>query len=248
MDTFFHQLDLVLPRFWSGVWLTVEATLLGGALAFVLSFVLGLMLRSETLVLRGLARFVVEFFRGTSIFVQLFFLFYALPGLGFQLAPLFCGVLAFGLNYGAYGAEIVRGSINSIPAPQWEAGVALNMTAGQRMRRVILPQAWARMIPQFTNLLIQLLKDTPLLSLILMADVTYVMQQVRQASGNSIAAYGLVLLVYLVLAYLLTLIMNLLEMQAKAKLGEGRGVRGLFTARTAPGGAGSPGGEGVVGP
>ncbi len=233
MDEFLRQLSGSLGSVGAGILTTVEATVLGGLVALVLAFVLGLLSLSRRVVVRGAVRVVVEFFRGTSLYVQLFWLFYALPILGLRFAPMACGVLALGLCYGAYGAEVVRGAVRAVPRAQWEATVALNFTPFQRMRLVILPQAWVGMIPPFNNLLIQLLKCTPLLSLVTIADLTFEGQQLRGATGQTELAYLFLLIVYFVLAYLFTLLMNALESVAKAKLGRGDGLRGVFRVRTA---------------
>lgn len=227
---FFDHFDQV----GSGLWLTVQATVYGALLAFVLSFAFGFMGRSGYTVVRGLSRVIVEFFRGTSLYIQLFWLYYALPPLtGYELSALFCGVVAFGLNYGAYGSEVVRGALNAVPRAQWEAAVALNMTPFQRMRRVILPQAWVQMIPSLTSLLIMLLKATPLLWLISAADLTQVVQAMRDRTGATVPAYLTLLVMYFVLAYLLTLAMNALERSAKTRLGQREGAKGLFRSRSA---------------
>ncbi|MFG2304872.1 ectoine/hydroxyectoine ABC transporter permease subunit EhuC [Actinacidiphila glaucinigra] len=214
-----------LPSVGAGLWVTVQATVLGAALALLLAFVLGLMARSRRLLVRGSSRVVVEFFRGTSLYVQMFWLFFALPILGFKLVPLACAVVAFGLNYGAYGSEVVRGALDAVPRGQREAAVALSMTPWQRMRLVVLPQAWPQMIPPFNNLLIQLLKCTPLMSLITISDVTFQMDQLRSTTGDTATTYLLLLVIYFVLAYALTLAMNGLESVAKARLGQPAGGR-----------------------
>ncbi|MCF3961452.1 ectoine/hydroxyectoine ABC transporter permease subunit EhuC [Streptomyces fuscigenes] len=234
MNTFFTAFLDNLPQVLSGLGVTAESTVLGALVAGVLAFVLGLMAGHRNIVVRGVSRTVVEFFRGTSLYVQLFWLYFALPLLtGYQLSALFCGVVAFGLNFGAYGSEVVRGGISAVPRAQWEAAVALNLSPYQRMRRVILPQALAQMIPSFTNLLIQLLKATPLLWLISAADLMTVIQQLRDRTGESLVAYLTLLVFYFVLAYVLTLLMNLLERAAKARLGEHTGTRGLLRSRSA---------------
>lgn len=245
MSEFFSAFMDDLPQVRAGLWVTLEATVLGSLFALVLSFVLGLMSISRLLLARGVSRVVVEFFRGTSLYVQLFWLYYAMPPLtGYEMSPLLCGCVAFGLNYGAYGAEIVRGAINSVPRGQYEAAVALNMTPLHRMRKVILPQAWVQMIPSFTNLLIQLLKCTPLLWLISAADLMTVIQQLRDRTGETLTAYVTLLAAYFVLAYALTLLMNLLERGAKRRLGlhTGKGsvlrTRGTTEAVASAGGAG----------
>jgi polar amino acid transport system permease protein len=234
MGDFYSYFFDHLSNVWSGLAVTVEATVFGAAVALVLSFVFGFMADSRLVLVRGAARVIVEFFRGTSLYVQLFWLYYALPLLfGYELAPLFCGVVAFGMNYGAYGAEVVRGALKAVPKAQFEAAVALNLTPVQRMRRVILPQAWVQMIPPFTNLLIQLLKATPLLWLITAADLTMVVQQMRDRTGATTWAYLTLLVMYFVLAYLLTLLMNVLERRAKVRLGQRPDARGLLRTRSA---------------
>ncbi|MEU8698075.1 ectoine/hydroxyectoine ABC transporter permease subunit EhuC [Streptomyces sp. NPDC048680] len=234
MSDFFSAFMDDLPQVRSGLWVTLEATILGALLALVLSFVLGLMSISRLLLSRGVSRVVVEFFRGTSLYVQLFWFYYAMPPLtGYELSPLLCGVLAFGLNYGAYGAEVVRGAINSVPRAQYEATIALNMTPLHRMRKVILPQAWVQMLPSLTNLLIQLLKCTPLLWLISAADLMTAVEKLRSRTGETLTAYVTLLACYFVLAYALTLLMNLLERSAKRRLGLETGGRSLLKSRSA---------------
>jgi polar amino acid transport system permease protein len=209
----------------AGLWVTVYMTVLSAALAVVIAFALGLLARMPALLPRTFARVVIEFFRGTSLLVQLFWLFYALPLWGYRLEPVTVGVLAFGLNFGAYGAEVVRGAINAVPKPQWEGAIALNLSPFDRMRRVILPQAYPLMIPPFNNLLIQLIKSTPLLFLIIITDLTAVADQYRAAVGNEAFIFGLLLIVYFVLAYVATLFMHLLEARAKARLGQKEELR-----------------------
>ncbi|MEU2503118.1 ectoine/hydroxyectoine ABC transporter permease subunit EhuC [Streptomyces sp. NPDC007863] len=218
---FLSELGRALPAIGEGLLVTLEATALGAALALLVAFALGLASRSRLLVVRGPARVTVEFLRGTSLYVQLFWLFFALPMLGFRLEPMACGVLAFGLNYGAYGAEVVRGAIAAVPAAQTEAAIALGMGPGLRLRRIVLPQAYALMVPPFKNLLIQLLKATPLLSLVTVADLTFRIDQLRSATGGTAAAYLLLLLLYFALAALLGAGMDALERRAKARLGVG---------------------------
>ncbi|MBT2428646.1 ectoine/hydroxyectoine ABC transporter permease subunit EhuC [Streptomyces sp. ISL-112] len=234
MSDFFSLLAEEFPQVRSGLWVTLQATVLGALLAGVLAFALGLMAGSRLLLARGFSRVVVEFFRGTSLYIQLFWLYYAMPLVtGYELAPVVCGVVAFGLNFGAYGAEVVRGAINSVPRAQYEAAIALNLSPFRRLRKVILPQAWVQMIPSFTNLLIQLLKATPLLWLISAADLMTVVQTLRDRTGETLTAYLTLLAAYFVLAYALTMLMNLLERSAKRRLGLATGATSLFKSRSA---------------
>ncbi|MFB8121688.1 ectoine/hydroxyectoine ABC transporter permease subunit EhuC [Streptomyces bacillaris] len=234
MSDFFSLLVEEFPQVRSGLWVTLQATVLGALLALVLAFALGLAAGSRLLLVRGVSRVVVEFFRGTSLYIQLFWLYYAMPLLtGYELTPVICGVVAFGLNFGAYGAEVVRGAVNSVPRAQYEAAIALNLSPSRRLWKVILPQAWVQMIPSFTNLLIQLLKATPLLWLISAADLMTVIQTLRDRTGETLTAYLTLLAAYFVLAYALTMLMNLLERSAKRRLGLETGATSLFKSRSA---------------
>ncbi|MEV8052118.1 ectoine/hydroxyectoine ABC transporter permease subunit EhuC [Streptomyces bacillaris] len=234
MSDFFSLLADEFPQVRSGLWVTLQATVLGALLALALAFALGLAAGSRLLLVRGVSRVVVEFFRGTSLYIQLFWLYYAMPLVtGYELTPVICGVVAFGLNFGAYGAEVVRGAVNSVPRAQYEAAIALNLSPSRRLWKVILPQAWVQMIPSFTNLLIQLLKATPLLWLISAADLMTVIQTLRDRTGETLTAYLTLLAAYFVLAYALTMLMNLLERSAKRRLGLETGATSLFKSRSA---------------
>src|SRR5690606_28868482 len=209
-----------LPQFADGIWVTAQLTVLGGVLAFVIAVILGLGARTENILVRGAARTVIEFFRGTSLVVQLFWLFYVLPLLGYRLDALLCGVLALGLNYGAYASEVVRRAINSVPQGQWEAARALSLSPVRRMRKIIWPQAWSIMIPSMANLFIMLLKGTAVAYIILMHDLTWESNQLRQATGDTFFSFGFGMIVYFLIALVIVLIANLLERIAKRRLGQ----------------------------
>jgi polar amino acid transport system permease protein len=230
---FLSDVVSTLPDFRAAVVLTIELTLGGAALALVVAFAFGLASSSPRTSVRAGSRVFVEFFRGTSLLVQLLWFFYALPFLGIKFEPVAAGIIALGLNYGAYGAEVVRGAVAAVPKEQREAAVALSFSPVQRMYRVILPQAWVGMIPPFNNLLIQLLKGSALVYLITLTDITYEAQTLRTATGDSALAYTVALVLYFVIAYAFTLLMNLLEVRAKRRLGLAPPGRGsIFSMRT----------------
>lgn len=230
-----EALGRALPQLIDGVLITLQLTAGGGLLAFVVAIALGLLARFQNILLRGFARIVIELFRGTSLLVQLFFLFFVLPlpPFNLELPALFTGILALGLNYGAYGAEVVRGSINSVDPGQWEATTALSMSRTQRMWRVIFPQAWALMLPSLNNLLIQLLKGTAVVYLITIVDLTAELNRLR-VQTDVFFAYTLGLLIYFVIAYALTLVMNALEARAKHRLGQGAKLSETITTAPVP--------------
>ncbi|WP_304171492.1 ectoine/hydroxyectoine ABC transporter permease subunit EhuC [Limnochorda pilosa] len=209
----------LLPALLRGARVTVELTLLGAALALVLSFVVGFARLSRFRLIRLTATIYVEVLRGTSLLVQLFWIYFALPLWGINLSAMTAGVLAIGLNHGAYGSEIVRSAILAVPRGQTEAAVALNMTPVQRMTRVILPQAIPIMLPAFGNTLIELLKSTSLVSLITLADLTFQGTSLRTTTLRTTEIFSLLLILYFLLAYPLTLGVRWLE----RKFAVGRG-------------------------
>ena len=218
----FENLPLIISRLAEGIPATVIATVGGIVLTIVLSGVAGLALLSRSRAVRAVSRVYVEVFRGTSEVVQLFWIFFVLPALvGYQIIPLGAGIVVLGLNHGAYGAEIVRGAVQSVPREQYEGSLALSLSPWDRMRRVILPQAFVEMLPPFNNLFIQLLKSTALLSLVVVSEV------VRQGQllvpnlgvGEKLTIYLVELVIFLLLALLITAVMRLLERRASARLG-----------------------------
>lgn len=209
------------PLLLHGLWVTVYYTVCGALAAFVISFVLGLMALSPVTVVRVVSRVVVEFFRGTSLVVQLFWIFYVLPQFGYKLAPLAAATVAFGLNFGAYGSEVVRGAIVSVPKAQWEATVALSLSPFQRMRRVILPQAVPEMIPPFGNLLVQVLKSSSLLFYLAITEFTFEIQELRYNLPSTFQAYVLALIVYFLVAQAFIYGMRFWERRAATRVGRG---------------------------
>jgi polar amino acid transport system permease protein len=222
----------------SGLTTTIWAALGGIAATIVLAFIAGLALLSPSRTVRTVSRAYVEVFRGTSEVVQLFWLYFVLPLLvGVQLVPLFAGIVVLGLNHGAYGAEIVRGAVQSVPKAQFDGAVALNFGRVQRMRRVILPQAVVEMLPPFNNLFIQLLKSTALLSFISAGEITEKGELLRPAFGSEIVSiYGVELVFYLLLAVAITVVMRALERVAAKRLGRKPPDRVKLLARATAGG------------
>src|SRR4029453_4663051 len=209
----------------AGLWVTVYATILGTLLAVLVAFALGMLSLEHHVVPRTIARVIVEFFRGTSLIVQLFWIVYAAPLLlGYKLNNVVAAIIALGLNFGAYGAEVVRGAIKAVPKPQREACTALNLTAFHSFRRVILPQALPLMIPPAGNLIVQLIKSTPLMFLVGTVDLFTVGDMIRQGQPGSSGLGGLVYFGVLVVFFLLSMtvvgITQLLENWAKRRLGQ----------------------------
>lgn len=151
-------------------------TLVVSACAMVLAVSLGLVLalgrHYGPRLVRTVCGLYIEIVRGTPLLIQVLFIFYGLPGLGIKLSPFFAGVLALGLNYAAYEAENYRAGLSSVPRGQMEAAIALNMTHNQALRLVIVPQAFRTVLPVMTNDFIALLKDSSLVSVITLTELT----------------------------------------------------------------------------
>lgn len=208
----------LLPTLLRGVGVTAQLTVLSALLAFVVAFLMGFGRLSRFRAVRALAAIYVEFFRGSSLLVQLFWAYFVLPFFGVNLSAMQAGVLILGMNYGAYASEIVRSTILAIPKSQTEAGVALNMSPFQIMSRVILPQAFLIMLPPFGNLLIELLKGTALVSLITLSDLMFQGAMLRITTLRSVEVFTLVLIIYFLMAYPLTVGMRKVE----GRLAKGR--------------------------
>jgi polar amino acid transport system permease protein len=192
-----------------GVKTTLSLLIISAIFAYCIALVAGLGRIARVRVIRYATNVYVEFFRGTSLVVQLFWIYYALPVLSqmipfiptLNLSSFWAGVIAISLNYGAYASETVRSSILSVGKGQHEAAIALNMTRFQRMRYVILPQAIRMMLPDFGNNLIQMLKSTSLASLIGLADITYVGMIFRNTHIDlGMTVFAMMLVLYFLLA------------------------------------------------
>lgn len=221
--TFASVRDL-LPELFRGMLVTLQVTGIGALIAVAAALIAAVAKMYGPLPLRWLAIAYIEVFRGTSALVQLFWLFFVLPYFGVTLEPFTVAVAALGLNVGSYGAEVIRGAIQSVPAGQWEAATALNLTRMQALRRIILPQAFVAMIPPWGNLFIELLKATALVSLITLSDMTFKAQQLNQNTLRTVEIFTMVLLLYLGISMVITAMMRLLERRAAKGLVRGRAM------------------------
>lgn len=230
-----------LPGYGQPLLVTIQVTVGASALALVVAFGLGLMTSSKHLIVRTPARIVVEFIRGSSVVVQLFWFALAMPVLfGFRFDyVIMIGIIALALNYGAYSSEVVRGAIGAVPKGQLEAATALNFSTYQKMRLVVIPQAWPEMIPSLSAFAIMLLKASALVSMVGIADITFRANTLGGRPGvNPLIHFSVILVIYFILAWLISIGMRTLERRAKRGVGidtgSGRraktvgGVRGVM--------------------
>ena len=206
----------------NGIGITIAQMLCATALAIIISLIFGLMRLSSNRLILGIATVYIEFFRGTSLLIQLYWIYYVLPLLiNISLEAFYAGFIALGLNFGAYGAEIVRGSIQAVPRQQWEAAKSLNMSPILLMRRIIIPQTFPHLLPPFSNLLVELLKATALVSLISVTDLFFMSKVFNQTHWMSLQVFGTALIIYYILArFFLTPFLRWLEILAARKVGK----------------------------
>ncbi|EAQ79292.1 putative inner membrane component of binding-protein-dependent transport system [Blastopirellula marina DSM 3645] len=184
-----------------GLWVTILITLGGIAVALVSSLLAGLGRDSRDPIVRWTATIYVETFRGASAIVLLYWFYFAMPGLiGVSMPAMVAGIVILGLNIGAYGAEVVRAAIHSVPVGQRIAAQALNLTPWQTMRYIVLPQAALAATPPLGNLMIELLKSTALVSMITVVDLTQMGMFLRTETHRSLAIFSMLLLIYFVLS------------------------------------------------
>jgi polar amino acid transport system permease protein len=198
--SFIEFLKTYAPQLAAGSVTTVQQTLLAAALAIMIAVIAGLMRLSHNRLIYGAATVYIEIFRGTSLLVQIYWIFFVLPLFGLTLEKFTAGFIAVGMNLGAYGAELVRGGILSVPKGQWEAATALSMSPHKRMRRIILPQAFLIMLPPWGNLLIELLKGTALVALISVTDLMFVARKINSSTYMSAQVFGTALIIYFIMA------------------------------------------------
>lgn len=156
----------IIPLLAEASLVTLQAALLGFALAAIVGLVLAILRMMPYKWLEWSVIGVVEFIRSTPLLIQIFFLYFVLPEFGISLDAMTAGILALGLHYGTYCSEVYRAGLESIPKGQWEAATALNISTYRTFRDIILPQAIPPVVPALGNYLIALFKDTPLLSTI----------------------------------------------------------------------------------
>ncbi|MDP9588173.1 UNVERIFIED_ORG: polar amino acid transport system permease protein [Shinella zoogloeoides] len=200
-----------LPMLWQGAFVTMTITLASIAVGAVLAFVFGIMRVEGGPILSTIALCYTEVFRGTSLLVQLFWFYYALPLVGLSFDPITTGILVLAAHAGGYGAEIVRGALSSVSTQQLEAARALNFSRLQTLVRVSLPQAIVEMMPAFGNLAIETLKLSSLVSLISIADLTFAAQSIRNITLDSTSIYSITLLCYFAMSLVLMVAIRVVE-------------------------------------
>lgn len=207
-------------RLLDGSLITLAQFVLAALVAIAAALVFGLMKLAPLKPARTVAAVYIEIFRGTSLLVQLYWFFFALPLFGISFDKFTAGFVTVGLCYGAYGAELVRGAVISVPRGQWEAALVLNMSPLRRMWRIILPQALVYMLPPWGNLMVEILKGTALVALISVTDLMFEARQINSNTFMSAQVFGTALIIYYIFARIVvTPLMRWLERVMARRIG-----------------------------
>lgn len=204
----------MFPLLLRGLLTTLQVSLAAVFLAVIIALVSGLARASTHALTRWPAAVYVEIFRGTSALVQLFWFYFVLPLFGIDLSAFTAGVMVLALNTGAYGAEVVRGAVRAVPKEQREAAQALGLSPVRALFRVVLPQAVPLMLPPAGNLAIELVKNSALVSLITIHELTFSAQLLRAETLRSAELFTLVLLLYFGIAMAIMYPLRALERRA----------------------------------
>lgn len=188
-----------LPIIAKAAWTTIEISVLSMILAILFGLLLALLRVYAPKPFSSLAILYIEVMRGTPLLIQLYFIYFALPTFGINVSPFLAAILGLGLNYSAYEAENYRAGLFSVPRGQMEAAISLGMTRNQALRHIIIPQAIRMVIPPITNDFISLLKDSSLVSVITMVELTKLYSQLAATYFDYTGIGILIAVVYLLL-------------------------------------------------
>lgn len=209
----------ILPRLLVATGNTLLAAGLGYAIAVVLGLVLALAQRTPSRVLTMVVREAVEFIRSTPLVLQIFFVFYVGPQFGIRLSPWMSGMIAIGLHYAAYLSEVYRGGLESVPKGQWEAATSLNLSTSRTYFRVIIPQALPPSLAGMGNYLVGIFKDTPMLSVIGVAELMHTANAIGSETYRFLEPYTLVGVIFLAISLPTAFGLRVFETWVRRKLG-----------------------------
>lgn len=189
----------------SGLWTTIWISVVSIVIAMILGITLGLLRTSDNRLLEGLAQIYIDIMRGVPMIVMAFFVYFGIPQItGLQFSAVIAGIITLSLNAAAYIAEIVRGGIQAVNTGQSEASRSLGLSRSQTMRHIILPQAFKIMIPSFINQFVITMKDTSILSVIGLVELTQTGRIIIARTYQSGAMWLIVGVMYILIITLLT--------------------------------------------
>lgn len=202
---------IYVPGFLNASWLVFSITILVIVLSWICGLAAALGKTSRFLIVRSVSTFYIWFIRGTPTLIQVFIVYFGLPQLGIRLSPFTAGVIALGVNSGAYVAEIIRSGLSAIPKGQLESAMALGISYRKAMTTIILPQVFRIILPPLTNEAITSLKNTSLLSTITVMELTLYSQVLIATTFRPFEFYIATALIYLVMTTVLSQLSAYLE-------------------------------------
>ena len=189
----------ILPILLTGMWVTVQATVLGFFVALVLGLVFALLKSAPSRLIAWPAAIITEFIRDTPLLVQLFFLYYVLPEYGIVLPAFLTGALALGIQYSAYTSEVYRAGLEAVTRNQHEAARALNLSAMRTFTHIVIPQAIPRIVPAMGNYLVSIMKDVPVLSVVTVLEMLNVARIIGDRTFDYLIPLSMVGGLYLIM-------------------------------------------------
>ncbi len=205
----------ILPELLSGLRFTMAATFLGSAIAFTVGLFWAVLRLARVPVASQAGRAMVEFLRGTPLLIQIFFLFYVLPGYGVTLPALVVGALGLGLYYSAYASEVYRAGIEGVPRGQWEASLVVGFSLPRMWLRVVLPQAMRFAVPVLGNFVISMFKESAILSTITVMEVMAEANTIGANTARFIEPYTMAALIFFVVSYPSARLIKALEVRLR---------------------------------
>jgi len=201
----------IFPILMLGLWVTVQATVVGFAIAIVLGLVLAALKSAPTKLISWPAYAITEFIRDTPLLIQLFFLYYVLHEFGLVLPAFLTGALALGIQYSAYLSEVYRAGIEAVAKGQHEASRALNLAGARTFSHIVLPQAIPRIIPAMGNYLVSIMKDVPILSVVTVLELLNVATIIGDRTFNYLVPLSMVGGIYLALTLVASALVRLID-------------------------------------
>lgn len=209
----------IMPRMLAATVNTLMAAGIGYLIALIVGLIFALLQRTPIPAITHVFRELVEFIRSTPVVLQIFFVYFVGPQFGITLSPWVAGMIAIGLHYAAYLSEVYRAGLDSVPAGQWEACTALNLDVKRVYRKIIIPQAIPPSIPGFGNYLVGIFKDTPMLSVIGVAELMHAANAVGSETYRFLEPYTMVGVIFLIISLPTAYLVRRFERWVRRSLG-----------------------------
>ena len=200
-----------LPLFLKGVFLTVEVSFLAILIGLPVGILAAVARTSRFKILNLIGAVYVEVFRNTPLLIQIFIIFFGLPGIGIKLSPYISGLTALVLYVGAYNTEVIRAGLEAVPRGQIEAAKSLGLKGVQTFLHIILPQTFRISLPALGNNWVALVKNSSLVSVIGMVELTWVTFDLNALTFRSFELFGAATIFYLILIFILINIQAFVE-------------------------------------